>query len=331
MNNCTVIIHAAGNKAIGIGNLVRCYELYRTLKDKYNFKIITIFECDNAMFNFINNDKFDIFRFDSRSESIEFFYRLNKTQKYIYISDIIDQTAEVENIFRSCPDSKILHLNDSGLDSFNPDVIIDGDIFAKPWNRDNGIVLQSPKYHIVKHDIAVCRPKSYWKNSSVQSILICFSGSDPAGYTEKLLNELQSYQGYKHFTFILGPGFSRDRVSHITENNKDFVTVLVNVTDMASVILEHDVVVSLGGGVVYEAMLLGRPCLGVGWQYLEYYIDQMELFGVIKKIDSNNMLSEIEFYTDDIKLLQNMADKAWQNIDDLGAVRISDYIYESLR
>ena len=294
---------------------------------KNHYELIIIFECDKKISDFVNKEKLEIINFTERKKTINFLKKLKLIdEKNIYISDILDADAIFENLIRRIGFFPIIHLNDSGLNNFKPDVLIDGDIFFKKWNLKDVQILQSPKYHIVKNDIVKNRPQNSWNKSCAQNILVCFGGTDPARYTEMLINELKNEKCNLNFNIILGPGFSEKRIEKIMRNHIDNVVFYKNVNDIYKFILNSDIVLSLGGGIAYESMCLGIPTAAIPWGNMRFYVENMDDMGVLKKISKCNIIEELRKLSCDIHQMKKIAFNGWKLVDGKASKRIVDYI-----
>ncbi len=289
-----VIIHARGNKNIGIGNLSRSYELISYLEKKR--EVLGIFECTEDLF--CKYKKNNIKRSDSLEDSLKIIKKYNCD---IYICDLLDADKMLSNRLRKFGIRKIIHLNGLEL-GFEPDLLIISDSFDYVYKNDKIDIIRGFEYYIVPENVVKNRKKTYVPISKVKNILICFGGADPAFYTEFFSENIKDNEYF--YTIILGPAMEEKRKVYIKSIYKKNVKYLDSPVNMVDLILASDLVVTLGGMITYEAMCLGVPVSAVRWKYLEY---------IVKSFGEKNMINDLG----DIK-------NAYQNMLKLDLDKIND-------
>lgn len=258
-----IILHARGNKDIGIGNLARSYELLKEISKTK--EAAAVFECDEKLFERYKGK--NTFRSNNLKNSISI---IKKQKCDVYICDLIDASKELSDTLRSMGVKAIIHLN--GLEfGFEPDKLIVSDGFDYRIEAKNVEVYRGFKYYIVGEDIVKNRKKSLPLYKSLKNILICFGGADPAFYTEhfaKIIND-----NIYNYTIVLGPAMSEERKKSITSIQKKNISYIDSPAQMTKLLLDNDLLITLGGMTTYEAMCLGVPACAVRWQYLSYIVE----------------------------------------------------------
>lgn len=299
-----IVVHAKGNDKIGIGNVVRCYELINYLSIKY--EVIGIFECTEELFS--RYKKKNIFRTNVLEESINL---IREYKPDIYICDLVDPNKDLSDTVRNIGVKKILYFN--GVEyGFEPDVLFVTDGFDYEVYANNYEVYRGFQYYIVGQEILELRKKYLSPIQIIKNILICFGGADPAYFTEYFAKTIDD--SVYNYTIILGPAMSKERKEYIQTIKKNNIRYIDSPTNMVELLLNNDMLVTLGGMTTYEAMCLGVPASAIRWSYLEYNV---------KKFGEKNMITDLgniedaykNLLTLDIKKVNNICQNAYDIID----------------
>ncbi len=289
-----IIVHSKGNSQLGIGNLSRSYELIKYLSATKD--IIGIFECDENIFK--RYDVNNIYRVENLNESLELIAKYNS---FIYISDLVSPQKELSSFLRENGVKKILHFNEV-TSGFEPDILFVTDGFDYEFLDTRFKIYRGFEYYIVGSEILKYREKVFKSKGSIKNILICFGGADPAFFTEYFVEKIDdSKYNYK---IVLGPAMSQDRKRAILNIKKKNIEYIDSPKNMIELLLNSDLLVTLGGMTTYEAMCLGVPASAVRWNYLEY---------IVKGFGEKNMITD----------LRNI-DEAYQNLLNLNLDKVNE-------
>ena len=289
-----IIVHAKGNSQLGIGNLSRSYELIKYLSATKD--IIGIFECDENIFK--RYDVNNIYRVENLNESLELIAKYNS---FIYISDLVSPQKELSSFLRENGVKKILHFNEV-TSGFEPDILFVTDGFDYEFLDTRFKIYRGFEYYIVGSEILKYREKVFKSKGSIKNILICFGGADPAFFTEYFVEKIDdSKYNYK---IVLGPAMSQDRKRAILNIKKKNIEYIDSPKNMIELLLNSDLLVTLGGMTTYEAMCLGVPASAVRWNYLEY---------IVKGFGEKNMITDL-----------GNIDEAYQNLLNLNLDKVNE-------
>lgn len=333
-----ILIHSAGNKKIGIGNLSRCRTLASELVKINSEKVVIIYETCEELMNKFSVDKAMNFRAKDRIEAKDIIVKT--VGKYedkinIIITDLLDLNYRDNIYYKNHGFHYLIHLNDWNIEDYKPDIFINGDAFLHKWDIDSRIkVFAGPEYHMVKPEVVKRRPKSPWNEECVDNILVCFGGSDPAYYTEMLVKNIYNNHLYihKNFNVILGPVFSEKRIKEILKYKADNINFINNPNNIENIILNNDLVITLGGITSYEAMCLGRPVAAFEWKYMKYYIQRLDEAGIIMNLKyGNEGLKNFYDFINEIDKLKLLSKNGWKTIDGKGVERVAKLIYKQLK
>lgn len=269
-----IVIHAKGNSQLGIGNLSRSYELITHLSITKN--VIGIFECDENIFK--RYDKKNIFRINSLEESLSI---IKKNSCSIYISDLVNPNKDLSDKLKNLGVKYILHFNDINF-GFEPDILFITDSFDYKFFDNRFKIYRGFEYYIVGNEVIKNRKKKLENIESIKNILICFGGADPAFFTEYFVEKINdSKYNYK---IVLGPAMPKNRKENILTIKKENIEYIDSPKNMIELLLNSDLLITLGGMTTYEAMCLGVPASAVRWNYLEY---------IVKSFGEKNMITDL--------------------------------------
>lgn len=310
-----IVIHAKGNSQLGIGNLSRSYELITHLSITKN--VIGIFECDENIFK--RYDKKNIFRINSLEESLSI---IKKNSCSIYISDLVNPNKDLSDKLKNLGVKYILHFNDINF-GFEPDILFITDSFDYKFFDNRFKIYRGFEYYIVGNEVIKNRKKKLENIESIKSILICFGGADPAFFTEYFVEKINdSKYNYK---IVLGPAMPKNRKENILTIKKENIEYIDSPKNMIELLLNSDLLITLGGMTTYEAMCLGVPASAVRWNYLEY---------IVKSFGEKNMITDLgnidEAYENllniDIDKVNSICKNAYDIIDGSALKNIKEII-----
>ena len=314
-----IVIHAKGDSQLGIGNLSRSYELIIHLSKKK--KVIGIFECEDKIFERYTNKI--IFQSNSLIESLQI---IEDNKCTIYISDLVDPNKDLSDKLRNIGVKSIIHFN--GVDfGFEPDILFVTDGFDYDFFDNRFKIYRGFEYYIVGNDILKYRKNKLTQIKSIKNILICFGGADPAFFTEYFAKKINdSIYNYK---IVLGPAMSKNRKKTILTIKKENIEYINSPKNMIKLLLNSDLLITLGGMTTYEAMCLGVPASAVRWTYLEYNV---------KSFGEKNMITDLgkieEAYQNllnlDVEKVNYICKNAYHTIDG-SALKNIEKIIDSIK
>lgn len=131
-------------------------------------------------------------------------------------------------------------------------------------NNPKRCSFSGPRYWILRPEFYKPYPIIKKSDPGPKRILLFFGGSDPSNFTCSALSILShSRRNYK-IDIILGPCFAyKKQVRNIANNCEPGVAISIyeNVTNVAYIMLQTDLVITSAGISMFEALRLGRPVL----------------------------------------------------------------------
>jgi spore coat polysaccharide biosynthesis predicted glycosyltransferase SpsG len=318
------VLHAAGGSVIGIGHLSRCQSLAQELLRQRAGEVVQLCEADAKLGERFAAPGAKLVLANDRASALELRERLAGHRPAVLITDLLDLDKPAEELARK-QFGVLVHLNDSGLPAYQPDLLIDGRAFQRPENypvMPRTKIFCGERYHIVRPSVAARRPESPWHGTAAHKVLLCFGGADPGQQTELFVGELAKGKSSCQFTVVAGPAFTEARRKALEALMSGRSRMVNAPTEMAGLILEHDVVVTLGGLTSYEAMCLGRPVCSVAWAHMKPYVEKLAAAGVLRNLGEGKAAVEVLCGAlGDMELLRKLAENGWKAIDGKGAER----------
>ena len=329
------VLHAAGGAQIGVGHLSRCRSLAVELLRKQISVVFLIYESQEALAARFNVPGAQTFVAQSRADAMnirEELLREHFAARTVLITDLLNLGAEDADRARSEGFDLLVHVNDSGLPAYSADLVVDGDAFKTEASKEQTRVLCGARYHIVNPAITARRPYEPWDKPSVEKVLLCFGGADPARQTEFFLCELGKRRLSTMFTAVAGPAFSSERWEALQTLAGPRDHLIRASSNMAELILDHDAVVTLGGLTSYEAMCLGRAALAVACSNMAPYVEQLAAIGLLKNLGSGlRAVEELCASLADVESIRQLARAGWEAIDGRGAERVAAILAKKVK
>lgn len=187
----------------------------------------------------------------------EFFDILNKYKPDILINDILDTSSEyMRQVKKLVP--RVVNFEDIGVGSRYADAVINA-LYEEEEYRGN--IYWGEKYYCLRDEFLISASKEF--SERVNNILILFGGTDPAGFTEKMLKVIKDMPDEDvTYQFVLGLGFDREKEFHrmMKEINKD-IQVVKNVKMVSKYMEKADIAVSSQGRTMYELANMAVPTI----------------------------------------------------------------------
>lgn len=261
---------------------------------------------DSEIFNFLKEDTLDIVIFDKIDVSEELAKRIKEESKIKLV------------IFTNLTDAnRYAHIAvTAGIGSnFKNIRYVD--------EQTNTLYFYGPKYWIMRDEFHEIHRRKKDLPKIARNILVIFGGSDPANLTTMVVKELFRLPASYKIDVILGASFGHiDSLNQVLEEYKlanRAVKIHQDVSNVAELMYEADLVITSPGLSTFEALYVGTPIL-----LLPQYLLQKETYeGYFKMIDPeditsllNNIVNMDFTYPDQEDIIQmNIADGAEELIN----------------
>jgi UDP-2,4-diacetamido-2,4,6-trideoxy-beta-L-altropyranose hydrolase len=261
-----VAIRADGGPKIGMGHITRCLALAEELKYE-NCDITFITKNIETVTKKFTEDGFKFIALPDLQAEEEIIYMKEKTKVFdILITDsydidlkYLDQIKKTGMFLVTVDDLNL-------LESYPSDIVINGNIYAEDLNYKSTYgqtkFLLGAKYALLRKEFRNIPPKEI--KDIPENILITMGGSDPNGFTLKILEIIKERRDLK-IDVVIGPSFEDKLVNEINELVKKSGNILtyhnVNAEIMKELMIKADIAISAGGSTLYELAAAGVPTI----------------------------------------------------------------------
>lgn len=244
-------IFVNGNERIGLGHVARTLQIADELFTKPDF----YYDRDQTAPACFGNTTYSLFPVDGEAG----FLRAVAGKRYdVIINDVLDTSeAYMQELRAAAADAVIVNFEDSGPGAACADIVFNA--LYESGERPN--VVTGSRYFIIPKLFLVCPPVPIRERA--ENVFVSFGGADPRNYSEALLR-LASGSEYASLRFHVVLGAANRRAEALQRQyQKENITILHNIDNMAEVMSQCDVAVSARGRTCFELAALGIPTLSV--------------------------------------------------------------------
>lgn len=245
-----VLIRVEANQSLGMGHLYRCLAIAYELS-RHEILLLTSTE-SSLVPELLAETPFQVEVFEKEEDRNQIARAFGPD---LIIFDILDTSeSEVRSLHTLCPNSKLLTFEDEGGGASLCDIGI-YDLTNPPLNSPSRVIsgaknsILGPSFELFGN---IERARG-----DLDYLLLTFGGTDPSGLTQKVLHSLASLGFTKRTTIVIGLGAKDPEVSNLPFE----VSVLRNVSNMATLISRHLVAISSMGRTVFELAAMAVPTL----------------------------------------------------------------------
>lgn len=311
-----ITLWTAADSTIGIGHLRRTEALADALRAQ-GVTLRVLFQGEARLARLLESDSQCV----QRVANVEQALQACAAAPGLVVSDLPGLGEEQSQRLREAGCGPLVHLTDADGLRYAADVFLDGDALDKPHI---GQRMGGAKYNILRAAVLAHRPARAWTARKVRRVLVCLGGADPGHCTEHLL---VGWRSPARLTLVAGPAvpLSRQRVWRRYLRRSDRLVYAPD--DLPSLLLKHDLIVTLGGITSYEAMSLGRPVAAVAWKHMLPYVRGLAAAGLIHDLGPAEYAgTRLQCLVRRPTTLARGAALAFRCVDGHGAQRCADVI-----
>ncbi len=261
----SVIFRTDANQRIGMGHIMRCLSIADAFR-VFDYKVLFVV-ADNGIVPYIQERGYDSIclysDFTSMEEEISFWPILQS--EYILVDSYYVTSVYLQRLARY--GRKIIYIDDLYSFSYPVDILVNYGINA------NVYVYQSLYRHSkVKEPTYIIGPKyaplrtlflgigKKLQPKSVSDILISTGGADGLHLTLAMIHQLLKQNNEKYtYHFLIGRmNTDKEQIITLIGDNNRFV-LHENISDMKSLIVSCDLIISAAGSTLYEICACGVP------------------------------------------------------------------------
>ena len=290
-----IYIRVDGGSEIGLGHLVRCSALAHMVKDDFSVH----FFCKTIPEGFIT--EFESYGFETTLITSEDDFLSALTGTEIVVLDHYGLDSEYQKKIKKIG-SKLVCIDDLHDKEFFADLVIN----HAPGIKVEDYNAQSYTQFALGLKYALLRPefleaaKKKRKVKKIETVFICFGGSDPKNITKRCLNVLIETKRFKRIIAVVGVSYKdQDQINEIAAKN-DMVQLYhgINASKMLDLMQTSDLAIVPSSGILLEVLSLGLKV--ISGMYVENqkfmfrsYHDARNIINA-KNFSKENLLSAIE-------------------------------------
>lgn len=253
-----VYIRVDANSKIGMGHMMRCISVAEALMDegeKIQFLVAQndatdILEKKGLPYIVLNTDYTDM-----ESESLLLEKIFNENEKIL-----VDSYQVTEKYLKFLKRfGQVIYIDDVHSFEYPVDCVINGNIYGEQMEYRVPISLRGCKYAMLRKEFSLEKNKREPKN-----ILITTGGSDPYGFTEKIIEHILNDPVLKkeQYDVVCGKfSGSYEKLCELGKKHSNF-HIHQNVKEMWKLMQKAKVAVTAGGTTMTELSCMGVPMVG---------------------------------------------------------------------
>jgi spore coat polysaccharide biosynthesis predicted glycosyltransferase SpsG len=291
------VLHAAGGPGIGIGHLSRTRTLARALaRCAPQTQVQCLWEGPGELLGRLATEGLDLVAAPDRPAALRARERLARGgPDTVLVSDLLALEDGYFLSARAEGFGTLVHINDSGRGRRQADLIVDEDpIPTPPPPGFRGSLLAGCDYRMIAEGVVLRRPSAPWCGTRATRLLLSLGGADPGGVSLELVDGLLGAgENRIEISVLKGPAFAASLTEALAARAaaRASLTLAPPVDDIATLLLAHDLVVTLGGITSYEAMCLGVPVACVRYAHMGRYVERMAAEGLVLDLGESDAAS----------------------------------------
>jgi spore coat polysaccharide biosynthesis predicted glycosyltransferase SpsG len=260
-----ILIYTEGGHKLGMGNIYRSISLANELKKRggKNVKFITTSN-EKYVLDLIRQHKYPSLYYTKK----KLLNKIIELDPKILIIDFLGLDESFVKEIKEKTNSKIVIIgNDTSANKY-ADIVINAIVGTKFKNKKHYInktlYLEGPKYLVLRDEFAK-KSLNYIYRGKLERVLLLFGGSDQANFTCKIFNDLLNYDKKLKLTLVIGAGFKYEKELNelIKKHPNAIVKLYKNISNVSTVMLKSDFIITSPGTALFEGFRLKIPILGL--------------------------------------------------------------------
>lgn len=347
MINLPVVFRCNVSSVVGIGHLMRCFELARVLHT--NGHKLGIMGPDKS---YQTNEALDLFdfwwpvdnRLDDYSDSMQFLSLCSTMGAQHAIMDDYRITLKYQIALQKAGIRWIQQFDASNPFEFIAPLVVNASPYEKAEQYQNykknheTKFLFGPKYSVLRQEFLLVDAPEYHR--SIRRVLITFGGGNDKGMVDSVLDALVCLD-LLGITIVVVTGLSNPRNSLIEQRLKELegysYEFYISTSRMASLMSGCDLAVIAGGTLSYEAAICNLPFLTIaiasnqerpckGW----FDISGSPFIGVATNISTSDIAQSLIKVISNDDFREDIARKNREAVDGMGAERLIESLMDNV-
>lgn len=227
----------------------------------------------------------------------------------------------------------LAYLTDYKRDQFYADLYVDTDeVCDLPLANPDATLLRGIQYTIIADAVRRARPKAAHRPTAITSLLLVLGGADPGNLTEMFAKTLPWKDKGIALTIIAGPAWTHERLEKLYQQSHAMGFHVEHAPrEIEKLILSHDLIVTLGGIVTFEAMCLGRPVASLSWRHMTPYVEKFAKLGLLIDLGESLALwqKRLLYILQQPATLSEISQRGFNAVDGQAATRLFNDVLEA--
>ncbi len=266
-----IAIVTDGNNTVGMGHVYQSLTLANELSKKIDLqsKLFFITKSDSAVVNQLSKSGYDVHQYPN-DNSILNALKNEKPDRIIF--DKLNVDPVLAKKIKETIDARLIIFTNLTAANQYADVTILADIgsnFKNIYDKNKmtgKVQFWGPKYWLLRPEFYEYHKKKKDQSRRIEKIMLIFGGADSSNITSIVLHELLRMDLAFKITVTLGAAFAHhEELNSIMSGNRftrSTVQIVENITNVAEIMYESDIVFASPGLSFFEALLVGTPVLG---------------------------------------------------------------------
>lgn len=261
-----------GDAEIGIGHVVRCLSLAKTLT--HHGHSVVFFCASSLATRLVEESGFRVVNLKPPSLHFEenglkdevhkfFLSILSNLDLDILVVDMYEVDVEWFSSVRPYP-KKLVYVDGLNKEKYPVDIIINGNVHAERMGyvtNQGQQLLIGPKYNLLSPEFRMVGEKAI--RASIKNILITTGGADRCHVSEHIVSLLACsiVPNDAVVNVVVGPAFQE--TSNLENLAKEYAKIVLHKgkSNLKDLMMDADVAISAGGSTMYELCACGTPTI----------------------------------------------------------------------
>jgi len=276
----SIHIRVDGSSEIGLGHLIRCMALADMLKDDFSIYFHSI-EIPEQFINLCDSKGFSYRKLESNKHFLSLL-----TGDEIVVLDNYKLGTEFQKEVKKIG-CKLVCIDDLHDKEFFADLIIN----HLPGAQPKDYIAQEYTNYALGMDYALLRPpflqnqKRGKKIKSIDSIFICFGGSDIKNLTLKVVEIIKDFDQFDKIIVVIGHSYKYTNALEETVSNNEKISLYSSLNDLEILELmnKSDLAIVPASGILYEVISSNTPVItGKYVENQKYFLEQFSQLPYVK-------------------------------------------------
>lgn len=268
-----IIFRADGNSSTGLGHLYRLFSLVEIVKETLEFVFVTHETSIDSVIPKTYN-KLIIPKEIKTCEEPKWLTANFSPKEYIIITDGYQFTSSYQKQIKQ-EGYSLIYIDDLAKDFMYADVVINHSPYLqeKHFKKESYTELALGTKYALLRPLFLKAAKEKRTISAINSVFVCFGGSDPFNLTLKATKALLQLLNFKSIHVVLGGAYSSQEIFDLEEKHPNKIKIYRNLSeeDLIKTMEKCNFAIAPASTILYELSCVKMPILS------GFYVDNQKL------------------------------------------------------